>query len=84
MCDSHYSKFIENIDNNITNIDIIKLQKMMFIFNALENGWTIKKVKDCYVFKKIHDDDEEIFRDSYLTTFINNNIKSCDEILLSD
>ena len=28
---------------NELNIDYIKLQKMAFLYNALENGWTIKK-----------------------------------------
>ena len=25
------------------NIDYIKIQKMAFIYNALENGWNVKK-----------------------------------------
>ena len=36
--------------DNITNIDEInhiKLQKMAFIYNALEDGWTINKKNDC-------------------------------------
>ena len=36
----------------ITNIDLIKLQKMTLLYNALENGWSIKKADNCYVFKK--------------------------------
>ena len=31
---------INNIDLNVNSN---KLHKMIFIFNALENGWTIKK-----------------------------------------
>ena len=30
------------------NINMVKLQKMAFLFNALENGWTIKKKTNCY------------------------------------
>ena len=35
-------------DNHIldrNNIDITTIQKMMFIFNALQDGWTVKKNK---------------------------------------
>ena len=37
-----YENSMKNI-NNINNISKIKLHKMIFIFNALENGWSIKK-----------------------------------------
>ena len=30
------------LENNI-KIDNIKFQKMLFLFNAIEEGWTIKK-----------------------------------------
>ena len=39
-------------EKEITNIDLIKLQKMTLLYNALENGWSIKKTDNCYVFKK--------------------------------
>ena len=52
------------------SIDSIKLQKMAFIFNALENGWIIKKQKDCYIFKKKHEGKKEIFNDNYLSRFV--------------
>ena len=39
-------------EKEITNIDLIKLQKMTLLYNALENGWSIKKADNCYVFKK--------------------------------
>ena len=34
-----------NINNNNTKIDCIMLQKMIFLYNALDKGWTIKKKK---------------------------------------
>ena len=40
-----------NIPEKIT-IDKTTIQKMYFIHNALENGWTIKKRNNCYVFRK--------------------------------
>ena len=56
------------------NIDYIKLQKMAFLFNALENGWTIKKQKEVYIFTKSHEGEKEIFLDSYLRRFMKENI----------
>tara|TARA_B100001063_G_scaffold196945_3_gene189031 strand:+ start:1399 stop:1629 length:231 start_codon:yes stop_codon:yes gene_type:complete len=67
---------IENIfiDNENKKINKKQLHKLIFLYNALENGWTIFKSNDKYVFRKKHHDDKEIFLDSYLTKFINNNI----------
>ena len=31
------------IKSSDLKINMVKLQKMAFLFNALENGWTIKK-----------------------------------------
>ena len=50
-----------------------KFQKMMFVFNAINDGWTIKKRKDSYIFIKNHEGKKEIFHDSYLATFMNDN-----------
>ena len=47
---------------------------MVFIFNALENGWTIKKNNKKYIFKKKHNNENEILLDNYLKKFVNNNI----------
>ena len=30
-------------------VDFMKFHKMAFIFNALDNGWTIKKKKNAYL-----------------------------------
>ena len=59
---------------NELNIDYIKLQKMAFLYNALENGWTIKKQNEVYVFTKNHQGAKEIFLDSYLRRFMMENI----------
>lgn len=67
---------IENID--ITGIDIrdinnIILQKMIFIYNALENGWYIKKNNNKYIFLKNHEGKKEVYLDNYLRTFLETN-----------
>ena len=62
--------------DNITNIDEInhiKLQKMAFIYNALEDGWTINKKNDCYIFKKNHQAKKEVYLDDYLRRFMKDN-----------
>ena len=67
-----------NIDNSSSpnydiKIDNIKFQKMVFLFNAINDGWSIKKRKDSYIFTKPHEGKKEIFLDSYLLSFMKNN-----------
>lgn len=55
--------------------------KMVFIMNALEQGWKVKKIKnknDKYVFyKKIDDDDtKDVKSESFLQLFVNDNISA--------
>ena len=59
-------------DGNKSNIKIdkIKFHKMVFLFNALEEGWTIKKKSDSYYLLKNHEGKKEIFLESYLSSFM--------------
>jgi hypothetical protein len=59
--------------NQSLEIDKIKFQKMVFLFNALDNGWSIKKRKDSYIFTKNHEGKKEIFDESYLSIFMKDN-----------
>lgn len=63
---------IEN--NHSLEIDKEKFKKMVFLFNALDNGWSIKKRKESYIFTKNHEGKKEIFDESYLATFMKENI----------
>ncbi len=54
---------------------LIKCKKD-FIYNAIEDGWTVTKKNNYYVFKKKHEEKKEVYLDSYLTQFIEKNIKS--------
>lgn len=56
------------------SVDSIIAQKMAFIYNALEDGWEVKKKGDNYVFKKRHHNRREVFLDSYLEHFIKRNL----------
>jgi hypothetical protein len=55
-------------------IDTIKFQKMVFLYNALDNGWSIKKRKDSYIFTKNHEGKKEIFDELYLSIFMKENV----------
>ena len=60
-------------ENNI-KIDNIKFQKMLLLYNALEEGWTIKKKDDSFIFEKKHEGKKEILLDSYLIRFMKSNL----------
>ncbi len=55
-----------------------KEKKIDFIFNAIEDGWSVKKENQNYIFSKNHNCEQEVFSESYLDDFIYkyiNNIK---------
>ena len=51
----------------------IIIQKMAFLYNALENGWAIKKKNNAYIFTKNHEGKKEVFLDDYLKRFMKEN-----------
>jgi hypothetical protein len=55
------------------DIDKIKFQKMVFLYNALDSGWSIKKRKESYIFTKNHEGKKEIFDESFLASFMKDN-----------
>jgi hypothetical protein len=60
-------------DGNL-KIDKNKLQKMLILYNAIDDGWAVKKKSDSYIFTKKHEGKREILHDSYLLTFMKNNL----------
>ena len=64
----------EKVMNDNIEVDRIKFQKMLLIFNALNEGWTIKKRNDSYIFVKSHEGKKEVLLDSYLNKFIKTNL----------
>jgi len=63
----------ELIENGKLKIDDVVFKKMLFIYNALEDGLTIKKSKKLYTFSKNHEGKKEILEDEYLLKFMKNN-----------
>ena len=63
-----------NIDTDNMKIDCILLQKMIFIYNALDKGWTVKKKKNSYIFTKNHEGKKEVLLDTYLKRFMMDNL----------
>ena len=60
-------------DNKQIEIDQHKFQKMVFLYNALDNGWSIKKRNNSYIFSKNHEGKREVFESSYLSIFMKEN-----------
>ena len=51
-----------------------EFQKMIFLMNVLEKGWSIKKIDESYIFTKKHEGKKEIFQSDYLDKFIESNL----------
>jgi hypothetical protein len=56
-------------------VDNLHLQKMIFVMNALNDGWSVKKSQDKYIFSKKHENKLEVFQEEYLATFILQNMQ---------
>jgi hypothetical protein len=65
---------IEVNDNDVT-IDHMTIKKMSFIYNAIIDGWTIKKKNDKFIFSKKHEGKKEVYLDTYLQDFVETNIR---------
>lgn len=64
---------LRDLENNSLKIDTIKFQKMLLLFNAIEDGWTIKKRNSSYVFSKNHEGKKEVLEETYLQRFMKSN-----------
>jgi len=52
----------------------IKFQKMLLLYNTIEQGWSVKKRNESYVFTKNHENKKEIYDDTYLLKFMKSNL----------
>ena len=62
-----------NINGEFQKMDRKQIHKLIFINNALEDGWSIKKKENSYIFSKKHENRQEIFDNNYLENFIETN-----------
>lgn len=76
---SNKQQLILETSNNL-KIDKPLFQKMVFLTNALDQGWTVKKSNDTYIFTKKHENKQEIFQENYLENFLVSNY-SADKLL---
>lgn len=49
---------------------------MIFLMNTLDNGWSVRKKNNNFVFRKKHNDKKEIYSDNYLVNFLKSNIQN--------
>ena len=47
---------------------------MILLYNALEDGWSIKHKDNSYIFTKKHQNKKEVLHDSYLLNFLNSKL----------
>jgi len=72
--------YLKDIENKNYKIDPMKFQKMLFIYNAIEDGWSLKKKNDCYIFSKKTNNKKEVIKDEYLANFMKTNLELRDFI----
>ena len=65
---------LKDLENEKIKVDAIKFQKMLILFNAIEQGWSVKKKNESYVFTKHHENKKEVLDDSYLIKFMKTNL----------
>jgi len=57
------------------NLSSKEIHKIIFLYNALQDGWTIKKRDEKYIFTKHNNKDKEVYMDNFLEKFIIKNFK---------
>ena len=67
------NRILVNMEKTL-QLDQKTFQKIMFIHNAIEKGWSVKKTGESYVFSKKHENKQEVFSKDYLENFIESNI----------
>jgi len=65
---------LKDLEKEHVKINAIQFQKMIFLWNALEEGWAIKKNNDSYIFSKKHEGKKEVLREDYLLRFMKTNL----------
>lgn len=61
------------VKENRIELDKVQFHKMVFLCNALDGGWSIKKRDKKYIFTKNHENKKEVFEEAYLGDFVHEN-----------
>ena len=65
---------LKDLENEDLKVDAIKFQKMILLYNSIDQGWSVKKRGDSYVFWKAHEGKKEVLEDTYLMKFMKTNL----------
>ena len=52
------------------DIEAMKRHVLVFIGSALDDGWTVRKKGDSYVFSKPHEGKKQVLTNEYLAVFL--------------
>ena len=55
---------------DLTKYSLKEWRKILFIFNAIEDGWSVKKRNNLYIFSKQKGKEKQIYEEKYLEKFI--------------
>lgn len=64
-----------HIKQHFNSLSLKELQKIHFIYNALENGWNVKKNEEAYIFRKKHNHTKTLKNQNYIYKFVDKNMK---------
>jgi len=64
---------LKDLENEKIKVDAIIFQKMLLLYNSIEQGWSVKKKGKSYIFVKSHEGKKEVLEDSYLLKFMKTN-----------
>ena len=65
---------LRDLENENVKVDVIKFQKMILLFNSIEQGWSVKKRNSSYVFTKNHENKKEVLEHAYLLKFMKSSL----------
>ena len=63
-----------HLDKQNYKVENKVFQKMLLLYNALEEGWSVKKQQDSYIFSKKHENKKEVVHEDYLLKFMQLNL----------
>jgi len=72
MSDKNIETQQKTFQNNV-EMSQKTFHKMIFIMNAIEQGWSVKKINQSYIFTKKHENKKEVFQEDYLEKFVESN-----------